>query len=369
MSRLWTAVLFAALASIAAAAGPSLYIEGEFGVEVPTLATSSEVSLTAAYSGEAGEISIEADFDATSLDELLLTAEMMLGGLDLAAELLLDVQTPSDTHLRIDVGMEVGGLDVETVFIAEVGAAGLAIEATMNEPNPVERVAFGFNLDTAFALIEPTCALPFSFATATLEFPLPCDLGSLRIEPSWISSGFDQLVVTFGPTPEILPGLRFSIDLTYTTEEKTIELVPSLSVGSSFCVTPFLQLDWDETAVRLDGLKILALDMSCEIGEVRARGILELSPGEVSLVADPYCGLFGLIWPVTGCCEEVGEGSVAFFLGDDGLFDVEAFALEAEIALLPGLTLNPKAFLRIDGTAELSLGWSYDSSCIRGGGG
>lgn len=97
--------------------------------------------------------------------------------------------------------------------------------------------------------------------------------------PVWTSAGFDRLAISFVSPPELLPGLRFSADLTYMAEEKDVQLAPSLSLGSTSCVTPFLSLDWDEIAVRLDGLKVLVLDMGCEIGEVRVRGILELSPG------------------------------------------------------------------------------------------
>ncbi|GEM_PF-2247059 len=360
MKHLWITLLVVGLVAVAATADTVFSAEGEICVEYPTLVVSSDASFVSGYSGDVGDVSVELSLDSATLDEFLVYARAVIANVELAAELTLPVQTSSDTCLQVNLGTTAGGIDVETVLVAEDGVAGLEFSLSVEEPNPVEQLTFGFNLDEALAPIQPTCAFQFSRASAAMRFPLPCDLGSLRVEPSWTCSGFDQLAVTLGPIPEVLPGLRFSIEMTYTTEEKTVELIPSLSVASSFCVTPFLSLDWDKSAVSLNGLKVLALDMRCEIGAVRARGILELSPGDVALVADPYCGLFGLIWSVTGCCGEEGEASIAFFFGSGPLLGIAAIALEAEIPVLPGLVLNPQAMMKLDGTGRFSLDWSYD---------
>jgi len=362
MRRIRAPIALVAILAIAGTAAPVITSEGELRADLPSGAIACEVSFAVSCDGALGGVAARTELAARALERVTFTADAVWEGIEFAAEIDFDaVRTCS--RLRIATSATTGPVVVNAAFLAEPGAVAFGLELRIQDGTPLEEVAIGWNLNAASGEIQTaTCGLPFSFARVALRLPLSCEWGTLRATSEWTADGFDQLAVSFGPTPEVLPGLRFSVDLTCAVEEKVVQLEPSLSLGTRFCVTPLLLLDWDQADARLDGAMVLALDLGCKIGAVRVRGIVELSPGEVSLVADPYCGLLGLIWPVAGCCEEKGQASVAFFLGDDGLFDIEAVALEAEIALLPGLMLNPKAFLRIDGTAELSLGWTYDSS-------
>lgn len=181
------------------------------------------------------------------------------------------------------------------------------------------------------------------------------------------ASGFEY--ITFGVTDlsiENLDWLTMGADLTFTVEEKTLSMVPTLDIGEVFCFTLYSELLFDGgtmEALAVDGIKFMSMELACEIGSVTFRDVAVLDPCEIALTTEDYGSvvmaiddildlgyeyypdyweMFSFAYAGPSCC--AGETTLLanFYFERDGadLFDLAAVYLEANIPIDELLTLS-----------------------------
>jgi len=126
------------------------------------------------------------------------------------------------------------------------------------------------------------------------------------------------------------------------------------------CFDIYLGLIWDAVTRQIDGLRLYGLGFRCDIAEVGVRALFSFDPATIALVKAPYNALIGLVWDVAGCCAELGEGSVAFFFGEDNLFDLGEIEAAFTLPIVDGLTLSLTATFAMAGTHTLAFGWELE---------
>ncbi|MCK5827706.1 hypothetical protein KAH43_04195, partial [Candidatus Bipolaricaulota bacterium] len=99
------------------------------------------------------------------------------------------------------------------------------------------------------------------------------------------------------------------------------------------------------------------MGMRCEIGDIRFRMLYAFDPSVLALVKSPYKSLLGLVWPIESCCEQPGEGSVAFFFGENNLFDLEEIGGELILPMTDTLTLSLLIEYPMTDLPTFTLGW------------
>lgn len=154
--------------------------------------------------------------------------------------------------------------------------------------------------------------------------------------------------------------ISLSSFLTFTPDEKTITLSPSLNLENPDCFDFYAGLEWDAATHTLSELLFYGMGMRCEIGEVQLRMLVALDPSVLALVKSPYRSLLGLIWPIAGCCGVEGEGSLVFFFGSANLFDLEEINAELSLPITDRLTLALAIEAPMTSQPTFILGWQWD---------
>jgi len=253
-----------------------------------------------------------------------------------------------------DVALSDGTLSASLVMAP--GAAGLSLAFAPTE-SLLQEVSAGFNLDAYGAIQTRSCAFPFSQARACFQFPLAASEATVSADIRFDGAGFGELTLST-PTVGNLPlAVSFGAFLTFTADEKTLEVVPSLSLDAPDGFDLYTGLDWDPATRTLSGLQIYGLGYRCELGDVGVRVLASLDPDVLALVKAPHRSLIGLVWPMTGPCDEPGEGSIAFFFGEDGPFDLGEVLAEVIVPLDDGLTIALTLELPVPGSPTISFGW------------
>jgi len=358
MKRLGFALVLSALAGCAVLGAPEVRWAGDLSLELPGFAWNSESYWIVGVRDEVWQASIagavrDGAWEPLTADVAALLSEAQLG-------LLVEFapQTPSFAAAEFATSFDWEGVEVSGVVRSEPGALGAGLTLTRAGDSVLQRVEILWNLDPFLGTVQTTSCCPtFSSAAASFRLPLPWTLEPLLVDLDSTEGGFSEAVLRFGPTPEVLPGIRFSGTTTFSLEEKRLAITPSLSLPAAGRVTLYLELDWDDNAQRLYGVSFHGLSLGCEIGGVRLRSLTAFDPDHLALVKAPYWELFGVIWEIPGCCGPPGEGSVALYFGDAGLFDLEEIEVEVLIPLAPGFTLSGNLVLGTAGTYILGLGW------------
>ena len=63
---------------------------------------------------------------------------------------------------------------------------------------------------------------------------------------------------------------------------------------------------------------------------------------------------------IQGCCGETGEASVAFFFGEDNLFDLGEILFDAAYPAAEKLSFSLSFTLPMNGGPTFSFGWNYE---------
>ncbi len=243
-------------------------------------------------------------------------------------------------------------------LVVEPRAAGLSLAFAPTE-SLLQEASAGFNLDAFGAIQTSSCALFFSQARAHFQFPLEACEATVSADIRFDGDGFGALTLSTPTVGSVPLAVSFGAFLTFTADEKTLEVVPSLSLDAPDGFDLYTGLDWDPTTRTLSGLQIYGLGYRCELGDVGLRVLVSLDPHVLALVKAPYRSLIGLVWPMAGPCDEPGEGSVAFFFGEDGLFDLGDVLAEIIVPLDDGLKIALTLELPVNGSPTISFGWDY----------
>ena len=141
-------------------------------------------------------------------------------------------------------------------------------------------------------------------------------------------------------------------------QEKTLEISPSLNLESPECFDFYAGLAWDDDTNTLSGIRLYGMGVRCEIGEIRFRMLYCFDPSTLALIKSLYKALLGLVWPMAGCCEQPGEGSVAFFFGENNLFDLEEIVGELIVPVTDAFTLSILIEYPMVGLPTFTLRWN-----------
>ena len=325
---------------------------------------SSSASLEAQVSVECAwddlVVSCSADVTGTTLDTLSLSSIAPLGSATLSAAVQFDEQTASTVsgNAGVATAFDEIGIDVETVFAP--GAMGMGIEVRPQLGAIVERFAIGFNLSPFGTTQTESCSLNFTFIEIDFSFSGPPCADAITGSLLYEADGFTELYLSASQVGGLPIGVSFGASVLHEAEEKTLDLHPSLTVESPACLDVYAGLDWDDATRSLKGIKIYGLGARCEIGGVRFRGLWSLAPSEIALVKAPYWSLLGLVWTLSGCCDEEGEGSVAFFFGDENLFDIGEIEAAFMLPVSETSSVSLTAALKMGGGYTLTLGWDVE---------
>jgi len=223
----------------------------------------------------------------------------------------------------------------------------------------VQELTICFNLDKYGSIQTTSCALPFTYAEARFAIPLDCCDSSVTANISWDAAGFSQLSLSAPQVGGLPLGVSFGAFLTFTTDEKTLELAPSLNMENPDCFDFYTGLEWDAATHTLSELRFYGMGMRCEIGDIRFRMLYAFDPSTLALVKSPYKSLLGLVWPIASCCGEPGEGSLAFFFGEDNLFDLEEIDGELILPVTDTFTLTLNVEYPMIGLPTFTFGWEF----------
>jgi hypothetical protein len=295
--------------------------------------------------------------DELGAQTLATTAAFTLDALALSGSVTFDVPTSSFTDAAFALTAPLLDADLTVSAVVEPGALGVQMALTATGDSVIRSLSVGFNLD-AFGRIQTTsCALPFTMAEGRFNIPLEaCDTPTdARIR--FDATGFSELSLSAPHVGDLPFAISLSSFLTFTADEKTITLSPSLNLENPDCFDFYAGLEWDAATHTLSELLFYGMGMRCEIGEIQLRMLVALDPSVLALVKSPYRSLVGLVWPIAGCCGVDGEGSLALFFGDATLFDLEEIDAELSLPITDQLTLTLSCDLPMTGQPTFTFGW------------
>ena len=339
----------------------------------PTLTGSSDGAL--AWDAATGAISLEASLATEANWQDVLTAGVMLtaseqgaqtltatgalslGDLALSTGTTFDVQSASLVNTTFELSAPLLDAEITLSGVLEPGALGAQIALTATGDSVIRSMSVGFNLD-AFGRIQTTsCALPFSCAEARFALPLDGCETTIDARISFDAAGFSELSLSAPHVGDLPFAITFGGFLTFTLDEKTIQLSPSLNLENPDCFDFYVGLDWDAATHTLSELLFYGMGMRCELGAVQFRLLIALDPSVLALVKAPYRSLLGLVWPLSSCCGPAGEGSLAFFFGTDNLFDLGEINAELILPITESLTFSLAIELPMTSTPIFTFGW------------
>ena len=365
----WSAGLLAGLAILLASTPTVLSAEfansaewvlessGEIGVDLVGPGFRLDASLHAGLQAETWRFGALADLSDGAWTGFSLEAAAVIGETAATASTTFD---PTDGSFLAAEAMAVGplqGVVFSTLARLEPGALGAAVSVEGDGSAPLQAAEIGFNLSPFGEIQTESCALAFSYASAAFTLPIGECEETAEIEILWDCDGFVEFAASVAEVGALPFGMQFGGFLSFTPEEKMLEISPAFSLDSPDCFDLYAGILWDSDANRLDGFKLYGIGFRSEAEGLRLRGLYALSPNEIALVPDPYTALFGAVWDTAGCCGKAGEGSVAFLFGDEGLFDLGEVLGELVLPIIDTVTVTLGFSLPTAGPPTLTVGW------------
>jgi len=345
--------------TLTAFATPILASSGTLTLDTETGTLALDTSFTAGWEDEQVGAHVSLDAVETGVERLeaAISACFDPGS---SFHLIATFDPPSASFTQAVCGGELTLAEgvLSAGLVMEPGAAGLSLAFAPTE-SLLQEASAGFNLDAYGAIQTSSCALPFSQARACFQFPLAACEATVAADIRFDAGGFGELTLSTPMVGSLPLAVSFGAFLTFTTDEKALEVVPSLSLDAPDCFDLYTGLDWDPATRTLSGLRIYGLGYRCELGDIGVRVLASLDPDVLALVKAPYRSLIGLVWPMAGPCGEPGEGSVAFFFGEDGPFDLGEVLTEIIVPLDDGLTIALTLELPVNGSPKILFGWGF----------
>jgi hypothetical protein len=349
-----------AVGALAAAAAPTLTgnVDGTIGMDTSTGVITLDTAIMAQASwDEAATLAATLTVDELGAQTLATTAAFTLDALALSGSATFDVPTSSFTDAAFALTAPLLDADLTVSAVVEPGAIGVQMTLTATGDSVIQSLTVGFNLD-AFGRIQTTsCTLPFTQAEARFSLPLDACDTAIDARIRFDCAGLGELSLSAPHVGDLPFAISLSSFLTFTTDEKTITLSPSLNLENPDCFDFYAGLEWDAATHTLSELLIYGFGVRCDIGEIQLRMLVALDPSVLALVKSPYRSLLGLIWPLAGCCGSDGEASLVFFFGSANLFDLEEIDAELSFPITNQLTLSLAIEYPMTGLPIISFGW------------
>jgi hypothetical protein len=329
-------------------------------MDTATGAITLDTAITAQASwDEAVTLAATLTADELGAKTLATSAGFVLDTLSFSANAMFDLSSAAFTTATFSVSAPLLDAQLDVSAVLEPGALGAQGTLTATGNSVIRSLSVGFNLD-AFGRIQTTsCALPFTVAEARFNIPLEACDTAIDARIRFDATGFSELSLSAPHVGDLPFAISLSSFLTFTLDEKTITLSPSLNLENPDCFDFYAGLEWDADTNTLSELLFYGMGMRCEIGDVQFRMLIALDPGVLALVKSPYHSLLGLVWPIEGPCSDVGEASLVFLFGTDNLFDLGEIGGELILPITEHLTLSLSIKYPVTGLPVFILGWQW----------
>ena len=319
-------------------------------------------TLTTGWNSDAIQADITLLLDQTGIDRFTASAAVYFReSLVLGANTVFDPHLARFTSAAFQATLPWYDADLRLSGLLEPGAFGSKIELTATGDSVVRSIAVFFNLDEYANIQTAACAMPFTYAEARFAIPLDCCESLVYADIRWNAAGFSECAISAPDVGGLPFGVTFSVLLTFTEQEKTLQMSPSFSLENPDCFDFYTGLVWDANTNTISGIRFYGVGMRCEIGDVRFRMLYCQDPRSLALVKSPYKSLVGLVWPMVGCCGQSGEGSVALFFGENNLFDLEEIVGELIAPVTESLSLSLLVEYPMAGLPTFTFGWDFSS--------
>lgn len=270
--------------------------------------------------------------------------------------MVFDPQSASFTSTQMNVAFSWSGIDVATVGRLEKTGVGVGFSITGPSDSIVQRIDLRFNLKQyQDEIVEETFCPKFFHATIGLKLPVPC-MDYISAEIDLDRRGFDEMYLQLQPPLQIFPSFSLGTAVVLHTDGKGLSLSPSLSLKSSDCFDLYWGIDWNSTTNTFSGLKLYGIGVHGDIGGVRIHSLTSFLPDEIALVKSPYWELFGIVGGIPTCWGD-GEVSVAFYLGNGGLFNLGELEVTVSVPLRKDSRFSWSVTAPTAGSPRLVLGW------------
>lgn len=211
------------------------------------------------------------------------------------------------------------------------------------------------------------CGPGTSFRRLAVDFaalPFPCC--GLRLDASLALTkcgGFESLSLTLRDLPLGCCGLTASVEAVFTSDKKTLALLPSWPGGSG-CLRVYGDVVWDGTA--FGGIAVYGWGITCYSGRVKLRLVTALAPDAVEDMTDitfykDEFEYFGITYTGEGCCGGSSTLAGELWFGTKGtLFGLQRVRLKLEVPVAPTVEVFAKGqwnFAQASPLEWFDLGW------------
>jgi hypothetical protein len=117
----------------------------------------------------------------------------------------------------------------------------------------------------ALAAIQTECISMFSYLTVVVEFPICC--ADVYVMGEFSCEGFDFMSFLVKNLDIGIPWLNiYELGITYTVDAKAIDFTFKVVTGDVVCFKPYWTIVTEDGGITLDGIKLNALTLSCDVG-------------------------------------------------------------------------------------------------------
>ncbi len=345
-----------------AVATPVIESSGAITIDWDAGAITLDSTFTTGWTSDALQADITLLLDQTGIDRFSASVGVCFReSLVLSANTVFDPLLATFTSAAFQATLPWHDADLSLSGLLEPGAFGSKIELTSTGDSIVRSLAVSFNLDEYANIQTTSCALPFTTAEVRFAIPLDCCESLVYANMRFDVDGFSECTISAPDVGGLPFGVAFSALLTFTEQEKTLQVSPSLSLENPDCFDFYTGLVWDATANTISGIRLYGMGMRSEIGDIRFRMLYCFDPSTLALIKSPYKALLGLVWPMVRCCEQASEGSLALFFGENNLFDLEEIVGELIAPVTEFLSLSLLVEYPMAGLPTFTFGWNYSS--------
>jgi len=353
-------VLILAASCVVGTANPVLQSQGTITIDPTTGTISLDSSVAGGWASEATRFLLSATLSDAGIDHLALDASFALNE-NLTSSVAATFDPPSSgfTQAQLRIAAALQDADLTLTGVLEPDAYGWKAELAGTTDSVLQSITVGINIDGFGGIQTQSCRPAFTYAQIDLAVPLDgCDT-TASVRTSWDCTGFGEFSLSV-PTVGGLPwGIQIGAFLTFALDEKTIEFFPTLSLDNPECFEFYTGLAWNSTTHTISAIHFYGVGFRCEINDVQVRMLYSLDPSSIALVKSPYKSLIGFVWAMPGCCGEPREASVAFFFGEDNLFDLGEILFSAAYPAADNLFFTLSFTLPMDAGPTFSFGWDY----------
>jgi hypothetical protein len=275
-----------------------------------------------------------------------------LGAFSLGSTLVFDPAVPLFTSWEVTAGLSFAGVMFGGTFTLEPGVTTFDIigTATAGMVDVTIDIAFGDGLG---------CNFNFGGIDITVGFPYCCaDIVST------ISFGCDGFVdATFGVDGIALPGLPWvTLDalITFTVDEKTLDITPNFDFGVEGCLD--IYMTDPEGGMLFGDIEIVGIGLTCEIGGVEFTGISFWGEGAKPgiLAGTDYWEAYRIATTDDGCCGPFTFDVTVYFLdGGALLFDIAELDANMSIQMATQFTFSTGIHIVLDPVPGFELEFGF----------